>query len=72
MISYCGKLGSLPDISSGDTKNVTSMSHMFANDFELKQFPDISKWNTSKVENMEHMFTHCPISEIPDISKWDV
>ncbi len=61
----------MPDISNWDTRNVTNMSHMFANDFALKQFPDISKWNTSKVKDMEHMFTRCTISEIPDISKWD-
>ena len=61
------------DISDWDVSNVTNMSSMFFDCWELKSVGDLSKWNVSNVINMSAMFDSCEeLESVEDISKWDV
>ena len=59
------------DISDWDVSNVTNMSSMFFDCWELKSVGDISKWDVSNVTDMWYMFAFCEKFN-QDISKWDV
>ena len=52
--------------------NITDMSYMFYECYNLSNLPDISKWNTNNITDMSFMFYYCSnLSNLPDISKWN-
>ncbi len=53
-----------------DTNNVTNMSDMFSNCFELEEL-DISNFNTNNVINMSSMFYECVSLRELDLSNFD-
>ena len=61
------------DISDWYVSNVTNMSSMFFDCWELKSVGDLSKWNVSNVTNISGMFYKCnELKFIGDISEWNV
>ena len=52
--SYCEKI----DTENMDISNVTTMSSMFTNCYNITSL-DLSSWDTSKVTNMAAMFNNC-------------
>src|SRR5574337_360910 len=53
-----------------DTSEVTNMTGMFYDCYDLKQL-DLSNFNTSNVTSMERMFFYCTNLESLDLSKFD-
>ena len=61
------------DISDWDVSNVTNMSSMFFDCWQLKSVGDLAKWNVSNVTNISGMFYKCnELKFIGDISEWNV
>ena len=58
------------DLSSFDTRNVTSMKHMFIGCSSLKSL-DVSSFDTSKVTNMYGMFRDCSSLLSLDVSNFN-
>ena len=58
------------DATEDTFKNVTDMSYMFVNCYELKTI-DLSNFDTSNVTNMEFMFGVCEALETIDLSSFD-
>jgi len=56
MFNRCYKLSSLPNISKGNTNNVTDMWRMFSGCSSLSSLPNDSKFNTNNVKDMNGMF----------------
>ena len=69
MFSVCSKLKSL-DLSSFDTRNVTSMSCMFLNCRKLTSL-NLSGFNTAKVTAMNLMFNNCTMLPVLDLASFD-
>ncbi|SPY08012.1 bacterial surface protein 26-residue repeat [Oligella urethralis] len=63
-------IGTIADISTWDTSNLTSMG-WFLSDEVFLQVTDISQWNTSKVTNMDYAFSENSTFN-QDLSKWCV
>ena len=61
LISNCGKLRALPDLSKWNTKNVRSMYGMFFRLRLIGIFPDISKWEIHDVDvwNIHNIIDQC-------------
>jgi len=59
MFNRCYKLSSLPNISKGNTNNVTDMWSIFSGYSSLSSLPDNSKLNTNNVTNMSDIFIGC-------------
>ena len=73
LFNGCSSLGSLPDISKWNTKNVTNMEYMFNGCSSLVSLPDISKWNIKNIKDMSNMFFGCfSLSSFPNLSKWNI
>ena len=72
MFLGCSNLGSIGDMNSWDTSNVTNMYQMFADATGFNQ--PIGDWDTSSVTNMEYMFEryHGLMTFDQDIGNWDV
>ena len=61
------------DISDWDVSNVTNMSSMFFDCWELKSVGDISDWDVSNVKSTLNMFNGCKeLESVGNISKWNV
>jgi surface protein len=67
MFYECSSLTSL-DLSSFDTKSVTTMQNMFSGCGALPTL-DITHFNTANVTNMNGMFNNCKSLESIDLSK---
>ncbi|SUA63211.1 bacterial surface protein 26-residue repeat [Oligella urethralis] len=63
-------IGTIADISTWDTSNLTSM-RWFLSDEVFLQVTDISQWNTSKVTNMDYAFNENSTFN-QDLSEWCV
>ena len=65
-------MGSLTtlDVSNFDTSNVTDMSYMFAETYDLTSL-DVSYFDTSNVSNMSHMFSDMSSLTTLDVSHFD-
>ena len=66
----CSNLYSI-DFSNFDSINVTDMSYMFNNCYQLKEIKGLDKFNTSDVNNMTSMFQFCENLKILDLSNFD-
>ena len=59
------------NLSGADTSNVTDMSYMFCNCYNLVEIKWLDTWDTSNVTNMYEMFYYCNnLTEI-DVSNFD-
>jgi len=59
MFNRCYKLSSLPNISKGNTNNVTDIWRMFSGYSSFSSLFDDSKLNTNNVKDMSGMFIEC-------------
>ena len=66
----CGSLTDIEGIEYLNTENVTNMSLMFSNCWELTTL-DVSKFDTKNVTDMSHMFHRCFVLTTLDVSKFD-
>ena len=66
----CGSLTDIEGIEYLNTENVTNMSEMFSNCWELTTL-DVSKFDTKNVTDMSHMFHRCFVLTTLDVSKFD-
>ena len=66
----CGSLTDIEGIEHLNTENVTNMSLMFSNCWELTTL-DVSKFDTKNVTDMSHMFHRCFVLTTLDVSKFD-
>ena len=63
------KDSSILEIKLRGIENITDLSYMFYECYNLYSLPDISKFNISNITNMEYMFSECNLlTSIPDIS----
>ena len=60
----------LSEVIKLNTSNVTNMSRMFYNCYNLTLL-DLSNWDTSNVTNMNNMFYNCSKLTTLDVSNWD-
>ena len=52
--------------------NITNMTDMFNQCYQLSSLSGISKWDTSNVTNMSYAFAKCKsLASFPDISNWN-
>lgn len=58
------------DLSSWNVTNVTNLSMMFYECFEINSL-DLSGWNVSNVKDMSIMFQDCRMLKELDLSDWD-
>ena len=66
----CDKLTTIDGIEYLNTENVTNMSLMFSNCWELTTL-DVSKFDTKNVTNMIGMFSSCEALTTLDVSNFD-
>ena len=66
----CGSLTDIEGIEYLNTENVTNMSLMFSNCWELTTL-DVSKFDTKNVTDMSHMFHRCFVLTTLDISNFN-
>ena len=66
----CGSLTDIEGIEYLNTENVTNMSLMFSNCWELTTL-DVSKFDTKNVTDMSEMFSNCFALTTLDVSKFD-
>ena len=63
------KLQAIDHLDWLNTEEVTDMSYMFANCYDLKVI-DVSEFRTAKVRDMRAMFANCESLKKLDLSKW--
>ena len=68
---YMKKLSSINNAGNIDTSDVTKMSYMFEDCYELTML-DLRDWNVSKVEFMTGMFKSCYKLENINVTGWDL
>lgn len=71
LFEWYHNLRTITGLNNFDTTNVTDMSLMFNECYQLYQL-DVSNFNTSNVTNMSSMFNECYNLEELDLIKWNV
>ncbi|ELY8689083.1 BspA family leucine-rich repeat surface protein [Enterococcus faecalis] len=59
------------DVGGWETPNVTNMSQLFLNLYDLQTIAGLGSWDTSNVTNMSHMFKGCANLKSLHLNTWN-